>query len=289
MTNNTKTIVTLGLKGAGKDTYAQHIVSNNPDIDVAKVAFAMPLKECAMQVFGYSFEQVEDRVLKEQGVTFNAQEINQKVVDWTKQFLNVVGYPMPEHMKEPLAWVIALKNELKTTYNEQGNPISVTLSPRDLQRFIGSKEWLRSIEINGETPVSLYTLEKVRQHQEQNKTVIITDCRMESEVKIIGENVNENPVEYVLIIRYFTEKGIVKSYIQDDGHWTEFLNATLTDKVLNAINNPFNGIVANDTPEYWQNVQRLADTTFANQIYELCQLNEYKNISLKVHFSKQID
>lgn len=277
-----KTIITLGLKGAGKDTYANSIA--NEEQNLTRIALAMPLKEISMKLFGLTFAEVEDREIKERKTSFDIHHINNMVVQWSKDFFKEVGVEMPNWMFEELAWVNSIthnpQNNIQITNNQ------ITISPRDLQRLIGSKEWLRGVSVADEM-ISLYTLNKIHKMHEENQTAIVTDCRMESEVQLLGDNLNNNPVEFVLIIRYFTENGVMKSYVENDGHWTESLNATLTDTVLDKINDPFNSIVFSEKPETWQHIQEMADERLAAAIYDICRLNAYKNITFKVHFNKQ--
>lgn len=223
--NTVKTLaVYLGLKGAGKDTLA----SKEANDSTARVPLAQSLKECAMTVFGYTMEQIEDRDIKEQAIAFDANEINDKVVKWTEQFFATLNYPMPKWMNEPLAFVKALPHVAIVDGK-------VEMSPRELQRNIGSKEWLRGVD---DTLLTLYTLADVRKQFKQTDFVQITDCRMPREINLIANNMTDTHLTFTLVVRYTKdENGVYSSFIQDDGHWTEAMNAELTQIVIDALNN----------------------------------------------------
>ena len=122
----------IGIHGplnGGKDTVANLIQEMLPDV-FGRYAFAKPIKEACMVMFGFTLEQLEDRVLKEQVDPF---------WDFTpRRAMQLLGTEYGRNMLRKDIWIKRAELEhLKNLKAEVGTIITDV-------RFPNEAEWLRT-------------------------------------------------------------------------------------------------------------------------------------------------
>jgi hypothetical protein len=121
----------IGVHGplnGGKDTVATYLQAKFPD-RFGRYAFARPLKEACEKMFGFSMEQMEDRVLKEQVDPF-----------WgftPRKALQLLGTEYGRGMLRDDVWIRRAEQELmKNSKSSRGMIITDV-------RFPNEAEWIR--------------------------------------------------------------------------------------------------------------------------------------------------
>lgn len=124
----------IGIHGplnGGKDTVATYIQAKFPD-RFGRYAFARPLKEACIAMFGFTMEQMEDRVLKEQIDPF-----------WNftpRKAMQLLGTEYGRGMLRDDVWIKRAEQELKK-YVTTSRGLIIT----DV-RFENEAEWIRSYD-----------------------------------------------------------------------------------------------------------------------------------------------
>jgi dephospho-CoA kinase len=99
-----KVIGVVGKIGSGKDTVADYFVNNH---DYMKYSFAIPIKDIAVNIFGFTTEQVNDHLLK---------EIKDDFWDITpRKFLQIVGTDMFREIFRQDVWVKMAERNITNT------------------------------------------------------------------------------------------------------------------------------------------------------------------------------
>lgn len=124
----------IGIHGplnGGKDTVATYIQAKFPD-KFGRYAFARPLKEACVALFGFSMDQMEDRLLKEQVDPF-----------WgfaPRKALQLLGTEYGRGMLRDDVWIKRAEQEfLKNAKSSRGTIITDV-------RFPNEAEWIRDQE-----------------------------------------------------------------------------------------------------------------------------------------------
>ena len=236
--NKPKITAILGMKGAGKDTYFQSVVSN-ANTNSAQVMFAGALKEVAQILF--PDVDIEDRVIKETKRTFDTLEVDTTVRQWTLDFFKKMNYPIANH--EPAISARFFRTYGFTDAIGEQRP-TLDISPRDVSLHIGSVHWLRTHPSITDL-IGKYAI-KTAKELAKTSDVFFTDVRFPVEVAAINNDLAldskaEVDVEYVLVVRYQTlDDGTHKIKLSDKlsytDHITEHMNNELTQLAIQAYN-----------------------------------------------------
>lgn len=238
--NKPKITAILGMKGAGKDTYFQSIVSN-ANTNSAQVMFAGALKEVAQILF--PDVDIEDRVIKETKRTFDTLEVDTTIRQWTLDFFKKMNYPIANH--EPAISARFFRTYGFTDAIGEQRP-TLDISPRDVSLHIGSVHWLRTHPSITDL-IGKYAI-KTAKELAKTSNVFFTDVRFPVEVEAINNDLAldseaEVDVEFVLVVRYQTlDDGSIQlsDKLTYTDHITEHMNNELTQLAIQAYNEHVN-------------------------------------------------
>lgn len=234
--NKPKITAILGMKGAGKDTYFQSVVSN-ANINSAQVMFAGALKEVAQILF--PDVDIEDRVIKETKRTFDTLEVDTTVRQWTLDFFKKMNYPIANH--EPAISARFFRTYGFTDAIGEQRP-TLDISPRDVSLHIGSVHWLRTHPSITDL-IGKYAI-KTAKELAKTSNVFFTDVRFPVEVEAINNDLAlDNEVEFILVVRYQTlDDGSIQlsDKLTYTDHITEHMNNELTQLAIQAYNEYIN-------------------------------------------------
>jgi len=129
-----KIIGVHGPLNGGKDTVANYIVAMDKTISGPprwrRYAFAKPIKEACKIIFGFSQEQIEDRILKESPDQF-----------WgfaPRRAMQLLGTEYGRDMMDKQIWIKRAELEIKKNAEENVGTIITDV------RFQNEADWLRS-------------------------------------------------------------------------------------------------------------------------------------------------
>ena len=262
--NKPKITAILGMKGAGKDTYFQSVVSN-ANTNSAQVMFAGALKEVAQILF--PDVDIEDRVIKETKRTFDTLEVDTTVRQWTLDFFKKMNYPIANH--EPAISARFFRTYGFTDAIGEQRP-TLDISPRDVSLHIGSVHWLRTHPSITDL-IGKYAI-KTAKELAKTSDVFFTDVRFPVEVAAINNDLAldskaEVDVEYVLVVRYQTlDDGTHKIKLSDKlsytDHITEHMNNELTQLAIQAYNEYVNpaSVIKDKLLSMFQSSTKLANS-----------------------------
>lgn len=169
---DSRLIGVTGLMGSGKDTISNMILKMKPDVFRLR-AFAAPLKQALIAMFGWTAEQIEDRKFKEE-----------EDPDWgfsPRKAMQLLGTEYGRQLLRDDIWVHAAKNFHKRSLMENRGTIMTDV------RFNNEVDWIRSepnsVIIHVIDPEHDYTIEPkhvsergVSRHE--SDVVIVNDKRL---------------------------------------------------------------------------------------------------------------